>query len=322
MVSTPSDLRQTGSAAVRYVEIDEKSAGQRLDNFLIKVLKGVPRSLVYRILRKGEVRVNKKRAKPLQKLRMGDSVRIPPVRLEKMDNSPSPSQGLQALLSKSIVYEDEQILVINKPSGLAVHGGSGLSTGLIESLRLMEVGKGFLELVHRLDRETSGCLMLAKKRSALVAMHALLRAGKIQKTYKSLVVGRWPRALTTIDAPLQKNTLSSGERMVRVEEAGKQAITHFRVAKEFATATLLDVDLDTGRTHQIRVHAQLANHPVMGDSKYGSKQSQQQAKALGLKRLFLHASRLEFVHPTSDKPIRVESPLPEELNAVLKGLQD
>jgi len=319
---------ERGNTSVRYVEVDERSEGQRLDNFLLKELKGAPKSLIYRILRKGEVRVNKKRAKPPQKLCIGDSIRIPPVRLDASNTqTSSPGQGLRKRLLDSILYEDDFILVIDKPSGLAVHGGSGLSLGLIESLREMGVGKGetgkaYLELVHRLDRETSGCLILAKKRSALVALHETLRKGKIKKIYQTLVVGRWPRSVRTVDAPLQKNELASGERMVKVNAEGKTSVTHFHIKEEFEKATLLEVDLDTGRTHQIRVHTQLTGHPVLGDSKYGSRESQVFSKSIGLKRLFLHAAGLEFRHPETGKMIKIESSLPQELYKTLDRLRN
>lgn len=321
MSSAPVDGKPTGRGSVRYVEIDGRSEGQRLDNFLLKELKGAPKSLIYRILRKGEVRVNKKRAKPLQKLCIGDSIRIPPVRLDESATPGAPSAGLQKHLLGAIVYEDDQLLVINKPSGLAVHGGSGLSVGLIESLRCMEIGNGYLELVHRLDRETSGCLMLAKKRSTLVALHEMLRNGRVKKIYRTLVEGRWPKNIRTVDAPLQKNTLASGERMVRVNAEGKNSVTHFQIIEDMKSASLLEVDLDTGRTHQIRVHAQLSGHPVLGDEKYGSKESQQYSKSIALKRLFLHAARLEFKHPVTNKIIRVESPLPDDLQKTLERLR-
>ena len=309
-------------ASVRYVEIDHSAEGQRLDNFLLKELKGAPKSLIYRILRKGEVRLNKKRAKPMQKLCLGDSVRIPPVRLDAGSNqNHTPGEGLKALLRESICYEDEYLLVINKPSGLAVHGGSGVSLGLIESLRDMGVGNGYLELVHRLDKETSGCLLLAKKRSTLVALHEMIRRGDIKKTYQTLVVGRWPKTVRTVDAPLQKNTLASGERMVKVHPEGKASVTHFRISQEFEKATLLEVRLDTGRTHQIRVHTQLTGHPVLGDGKYGSKQSLEYSRKIGLNRLFLHASALAFNHPQTGQKLVIESPLPGPLCDVLDTLR-
>lgn len=325
MPDSSKDSKASANPSVRYVEIDQSSEGQRLDNFLLKELKGAPKSLIYRILRKGEVRVNKKRAKPLQKLAIGDSVRIPPVRLSSDGGSSNkqstPSAGLVQKLLDSVLYEDEHILVINKPSGLAVHGGSGLSTGLIESLRSMEVSKGYLELVHRLDRETSGCLILAKKRASLVKMHEYIREGKIKKIYKTLAVGNWPRAVKTVDAPLEKNTLQSGERVVKVGVEGKNSVTHFKIEETLKGATLLNVDLDTGRTHQIRVHAQLTGHPVMGDEKYGSKESQKQSKDIGLKRLFLHASRLEFLHPATGKYLKVEAGLPQDLLSIIEKLR-
>jgi len=314
------DAHKPGHPGVQHVEIDASSHGQRLDNFLMKQLKGVPKTLIYRILRKGEVRVNSKRAKPMQKLQTGDMIRIPPVRFESREDGAMPGRGLQKLLRESIIFEDDYLLAINKPSGIAVHGGSGLKLGLIESLRAMEVGGKYLELAHRLDRETSGCLLLAKKRSTLVELHKMLRDGEAEKTYQALVAGKWSKRVKTIDAPLKKNSVSSGERMVRVEEAGKASITHFSIAKEFQKATLLNVKLDTGRTHQIRVHTQLAGHPVLGDDKYGSKEDLALAKTLGCKRMFLHAQKLCIRHPESGQLLELISPLPDDLETVLKKL--
>ena len=320
MSTSSGHSKPAKNVSVRRVEIDEKSEGQRLDNFLLKELKGAPKSLIYRILRKGEVRVNKKRAKPVQKLRPGDSVRIPPVRLDGPGHRASaPGKGLQNLLRESVVYEDDFLMVMSKPAGLAVHGGSGLSLGLIESLRAMN--KGYLELVHRLDRETSGCLLLARKRSTLVALHEIIREGKIEKSYRALVAGNWPKTVKTVDAPLQKNTLSSGERVVKVNADGKPSVTHFRVIERLDKATLMDVDLGTGRTHQIRVHARLTGHPVLGDRKYGSRESWEYSKSIGLKRLFLHAARLEFAHPETGKRIVARSPLPLELSVLVEQLR-
>jgi 23S rRNA pseudouridine955/2504/2580 synthase len=315
------DVPKPEQTGVQNVEIDASSDGQRLDNFLIKQLKGVPKTFIYRKLRKGEVRVNSKRAKPMQKLKAGDMVRIPPVRLTPQNEGEKPGEGLQKLLQDSIIFEDEFLLVINKPSGLAVHGGSGLKLGVIESLRAMGVGGKYLELAHRLDRETSGCLLLAKKRSALVELHKALRDGEAEKTYQALVAGKWSRSVKTIDAPLQKNTVSSGERMVRVQESGKASVTHFAIASEFKEATLLNVKIDTGRTHQIRVHSQLAGHPVLGDDKYSSKEDMALAKSLGIKRLFLHAQRLRIRHPESGQWLELSSPLPEDLDNILKNLK-
>lgn len=307
---------------VHFVEIGPNEDGQRLDNFLIRELKGVPKSRIYRLLRKGEVRVNKKRCKPSDRLVAGDQVRIPPIRLSPSSAPASPGQGLQALLKKSILFEDEALLIIDKPSGLAVHGGSGLSLGLIESLRAMRPEKEFLELVHRLDRDTSGCLVLARSRKALVAMHETMRAGEIRKEYLALTNGKWPAKLTSVDAPLRKNQLSSGERIVRVEQDGKQALTHFSVEQRYGKATLVRAKLETGRTHQIRVHAQLSGHSIAGDEKYGDKDDGHYFKAAGLKRLFLHAALLEFRHPVSGDLISIDSTLPPDLQAVLSHLEN
>ncbi len=313
------EMGLSGTAQVQVVEIDESSVGQRLDNFLLRELKGAPRPLIYRIVRTGEVRVNKKRAKPAQRLCSGDQVRIPPVRIDQAEPG-KPGTGLQHRLARSILFEDNDLLIMDKPSGLAVHGGSGLSLGLIECLRYMKLGGRRIELVHRLDRETSGCLVLAKNRTALVCMHDALRSGQVEKKYSALVHGRWPKRLKTVDVPLKKNALASGERIVRVQTAGKQALTHFSVVQDYGTATLLEVALGTGRTHQIRVHAQFVDHPILGDEKYGSRQSEAQTESLGLKRLFLHASELVFLHPVTRKPVAVSCPLPSDLQAVRQTL--
>lgn len=312
----------TSDSKVKLVAIDRDDEGQRLDNFLMRKLKGVPKSRIYRLLRKGEVRLNKKRCKPSDRLSDGDVVRIPPVRVATDSEPAIPSQNLQSLLKQAILFEDDALLVLNKPSGLAVHGGSGLSIGLIESLRAMRPDKEYMELVHRLDRETSGCLMIARSRKALVALHAALREGSVHKEYLALAEGKWPASLKTVDAPLQKNQFNSGERMVRVEQDGKQAITHFSVEQRFDGATLVKAVLETGRTHQIRVHAQVSGHPLVGDEKYGDRERRSYYKSKGLKRLFLHAALLEFDHPISRERISVEAPLPEELTNLLNNLEN
>lgn len=301
------------------VEITEHQAGQRIDNFLITFLKGVPKSRVYRILRKGEVRVNRGRVKAEYRLQAGDQVRVPPVRVAEREALPGPSPRLQQLLEHSIVYEDEGLLVIDKPAGLAVHGGSGVSLGLIESLRATRPDHSFLELVHRLDRETSGCLLVAKKRSALRHLQDEMRSGRVEKVYQALVCGRWPKGMKLVNVPLRKNELKSGERIVKVDVEGKPSVTHFAVLQRFDRHTLMEATLETGRTHQIRVHSQFVDCPLAGDDKYGNDECNQQLKELGLKRMFLHAARLEFTAP-SGKRIRVEAPLPEELAAVLEKL--
>ncbi|WP_461482403.1 23S rRNA pseudouridine(955/2504/2580) synthase RluC [Porticoccus sp.] len=305
--------------AVQMVEITEHQAGQRIDNFLITFLKGVPKSRIYRIIRKGEVRVNRSRVKAEYRLQPGDQVRVPPVRVAEREVPAGPSPRLQQLLEQAVVYEDDSLLVIDKPAGLAVHGGSGVSLGLIESLRAARPNQPFLELVHRLDRETSGCLLVAKKRSALRHLQEEMRAGRVLKVYRALVCGRWPKGMKRVSAPLRKNELKSGERVVKVDGEGKPSVTHFSVIQRFDRHTLVEATLETGRTHQIRVHAQFVGCPLAGDDKYGDEDGNRQLKALGLKRMFLHAGKLGFVAPSGTK-LQVESPLPEELARVLGQL--
>ncbi len=309
------------SSAVRYITIEADDAGQRLDNYLLKTLKGVPKSHIYRLLRKGEVRINKGRVKPETRLVAGSVLRLPPIRIAERPAVPVPGQRLQATLRASILFEDEAMLVINKPEGLAVHGGSGLSGGVIEALRAMRPDDRFLELVHRIDRDTSGCLMIARKRAALKALHGSMLAQKIDKQYLALVRGNWAKGRSTINAPLLKRTVASGERVVRADAAGKSAITHYQIEESFAAATLMRVTLETGRTHQIRVHSQLAGHPLAGDSKYGDELFNSQLRELGLNRMFLHAAALRFRHPLSGKQVSVEAPLPDELTKALARLR-
>ncbi|HEY3698534.1 MAG TPA: 23S rRNA pseudouridine(955/2504/2580) synthase RluC, partial [Spongiibacteraceae bacterium] len=283
------------NSGVRLVAIDANSDGQRVDNFLLRELKGVPKSRIYNLLRRGEVRVNKGRVKAEYRLQSGDQVRIPPLRMAAMDAAaPNVSSALSDRLAAAILFEDEALLVIDKPVGLAVHGGSGVSLGLIEALRVMRPQARFLELVHRLDRDTSGCIMVAKKRSALLTLHTALRGDGIDKRYLALAAGIWPRNRTRVEAPLEKNTLRSGERVVRVSTEGKPAQTNFTVLESFAGATLIEAAPLTGRTHQIRVHAQYAGHPLAGDEKYGEKETNAHFRELGLRRLFLHAHTLAF----------------------------
>lgn len=288
-------------AKVEFVEVGDGFAGQRIDNFLISHLKGAPKTLIYRILRKGEVRVNKGRIKPEYRLQAGDLIRIPPLRLPPPDSPPTVGQGLLERLEAAIVYEDGQLLVVNKPAGIAVHGGSGLQFGIIEAFRQLRPQCKELELVHRLDRDTSGLLMLAKKRSQLRRLHAALRDGSIDKGYMALVAGSWPTSRKQVNAPLQRSNLRSGERMVEVNPAGKESLTRFRVLQRFDSfATLIEASPITGRTHQIRVHARHAGHPIAGDSKYGDDGFDKAIRELGGKRLFLHAHYLRI--PQADKP--------------------
>ena len=305
---------------VRFVSIDADQAGQRIDNFLLTRLKGAPRSLIYRILRKGEVRVNKGRIKPPYKLQAGDEVRIPPVRLS--DKSVArPSRSAIDVIAENILYEDKRLLVLNKPSGFAVHGGSGLSYGVIEALRSRFPNAPYLELVHRLDKDTSGCLLIAKKRSMLRFLHEQLREHRLRKQYLTLVKGLWSGGKQTINVPLRKNTLRSGERLVRIDDSGKVAISHFSPRATSGFASLMEIDLETGRTHQIRVHAACSGHPIAGDEKYGEADFNQKMRNYGLKRLFLHASKISFpLSPDSEESIEIEAPLESSLQSTLKQL--
>ena len=306
---------------VSEVRIGENDAGQRIDNFLLKRLKGVPKSRIYRILRKGEVRVNRGRIKPEYKLKLDDLVRIPPIRVAETDAPVRPSDRVLQLLQECILYEDEAILILNKPSGIAVHGGSGISYGVIEGLRALRPQAKFLELGHRLDRETSGCLVIAKKRSALRAFQEMLRSGGMDKHYLALLKGQWREGRKGIDAPLRKNTLVSGERIVRVSDDGKPSLSIFEPVTIFKDATLVSVKLVTGRTHQVRVHAQYSGHPIAGDSKYGDADFNRHMAGLGLKRLFLHASELRFSLADGRAPIHVSAPLDDDLTRVLQQLE-
>lgn len=315
----------TSSPKAQFVEISADRAGQRIDNYLMCQLNGVPKSLVYRIVRKGEVRVNKGRIKPDYRLKEGDMVRIPPVRqAEKHVPGKVPDKVLQQIESR-ILFEDKRIIVLNKPSGIAVHGGSGLSFGLIEVIRQLRPNDKQLELVHRLDRATSGCLIIAKKRSALRRLHEQLRAGSMDKRYLTLLKGKWIGTSKWVDAPLLKNVISSGERLVFVDPKGKEARTQFIPYSVGDEASLMSVKLDTGRTHQIRVHAQHTGHQIAGDEKYGDDDFNRQLKSKGLKRLFLHAFSLKFQLPNTEtdenETIYVEAPLDPALVKVLDALK-
>ena len=299
--------------------VDEDAAGQRLDNFVLGALKGVPRSHVYRLIRSGQVRVNSGRAAPSYRLQPGDRVRLPPVRTAaRAAASPGPS-GV-AWLEARIVYEDARLLVLDKPAGVAVHGGSGLSFGCIEALRVLRPEARTLELVHRLDRATSGCLLVAKKRSALRTLHALLREGQVDKRYLGLVRGRLRRATVEVDAPLSVRH-RGGEAWVSVAADGKPSRTVFRLLEPYgAEASFVEIALGTGRTHQIRVHAAHIGHPLAGDDRYGDEAFNRRLAALGLDRLFLHAHAVAFTWPDSGEPFEVSVPLPEDLKAVLDAL--
>lgn len=304
---------------VQYLTIDDAHAGQRLDNFLISQLKGLPKSRIYRLLRKGEVRVNKSRCKPDYRLESGDELRLPPIRLAQRAEVQSNRADL-TWLENAIVYEDEALLVVNKPSGLAVHGGSGISLGLIEVLRQLRPKARFLELVHRLDRDTSGLLLVAKKRSALVDLHAQLRSSDVDKRYLALLQGRWQGKARMVQAPLLKTRTRSGERMVRVADEGKAARSRIVPQQLYADASLVEVRIYTGRTHQVRVHCAHSGHAIAGDEKYGDPVFNRQMKQIGLKRLFLHASRMRLRHPVTGEKLELETPLPDELTDVLEKL--
>ena len=310
---------KSASQGVQFVEISPEVAGQRIDNFLLTRLKGAPRSLIYRILRRGEVRVNKGRAKPDYRLKSGDTLRIPPVRLAPR-TAPVPTNRVLQQLQAAIIFEDGRILVLNKPSGLAVHGGSGVNYGVIEGLRALRPDAPYLELVHRLDRDTSGCLLIAKKRSALRRLHQQLRDNQVDKRYLALVKGKWHGGTRTVDAPLRKNVVSSGERMVRVADDGKAARSVIRPLAAGSGVTLAEIRLETGRTHQARVHCAAIGHPIAADEKYGDTAFNREMKAHGVSRLFLHARSLKFSLSDEEAATRISAPLPDELQQALKSL--
>lgn len=308
------------TSGVQLLEVAPELAGQRIDNFLRTQLKGVPKTLIYRILRKGEVRVNKGRIKPEYKLQAGDVVRVPPLRLSERDEPAPLAQGLLERLEAAIVYEDKALIVLNKPAGIAVHGGSGLNYGVIEAFRQLRPEAKDLELVHRLDRDTSGLLMMAKKRSMLRHLHEALRGDGVDKRYLALVRGSWPSSRKRVSAPLLKNNLRSGERMVEVDPEGKEALTEFRVVRRFGDfATLVEASPITGRTHQIRVHAKHAGHPIAGDPKYGDEDFTREIRTLGGKRLFLHAHSLVVPLPEGGE-LRLEAPVDEAWAQTLERL--
>ncbi len=302
---------------VQWIEVTEESSGQRLDNFLIVRLKGVPKSRIYRVVRKGEVRINKGRCQAKQRLVAGDIVRIPPIRVaqREKDNFVPPRLGTH--LRQNILFEDESMLIINKPSGFAVHGGTGINTGIIEALRSLRPEAKFLELVHRLDKDTSGCLIIAKKRSSLTYLHELFRTDRVNKTYLALLSGIWQRKKMWVTAPLQKNIQKGGERMVVVSRAGKAAETLFRRLQKLEHATLVEASPKTGRTHQIRVHAAWMGHPIVGDDRYGNTEMNGLFKSKGYKRLMLHAEKLEMKHPETEQVISITAPIPDDFNDFL-----
>lgn len=300
-------MNDLSKAKVTWLEVGEEADAQRIDNFLFRHLKGVPKSHVYRVLRSGEVRVNSGRVKPEYRLQTGDRIRIPPVRVAEL--KPSRAKPVEF----PIVYEDAALLVVDKPSGTAVHGGSGVSFGVIESLRAARPQAKFLELVHRLDRDTSGLLMLAKKRSALVELHRMLREGEVDKRYTAVVSGRWPAELEELRQSLHKYVTSGGERRVSVQEDGKEAVTQVKTVRAGKEFSVLELRLLTGRTHQIRVHLAHAGHPVLGDDKYGDFPLNKELAKRGVKRLLLHAGRLSLRHPLTGEALRFESKPPADM---------
>ena len=299
-------------------EVDAESIGQRVDNYLTKRLKGVPKSHIYRILRNGEVRINSGRVGPDYRVQAGDRLRLPPLRIAKP--AAVPRYPLASRLKAEVIYEDDILLVINKPAGVAVHGGSGISRGVVEQLRLERPEDRFLELVHRLDRDTSGVLLLAKRRSSLLALHRQLREGAVQKRYVVLVKGHWRDGQRSVKLPLHKYVLPSGEHRVAVKSEGMPAHTVFRLQRNWDGYCLLDADLKTGRTHQIRVHLAHLGYPIAGDDKYGDFALNRQLARQGLKRMFLHACKVVITHPQSGTTLSLEAPMPPELQGFLATL--
>ena len=321
VVPPSSQSDQRPAAAVQFVTIDEEDAGQRIDNYLLRICKGVPKSHVYRILRSGEVRVNKGRIDQLYRLVSGDVVRIPPVRIAERAAGPAPAPGAEF----AIVHEDSHLLVIDKPAGVAVHGGSGVSYGVIEQLRAARPDAKFLELVHRLDRETSGLLLIGKKRSALTNLHEQMRAGTTDKRYLTLVSGDWKNARQHVRLPLHKYNTAEGEKRVVVQAGGQEAHTVFNLLRKWQDFALLEAELKTGRTHQIRVHLASSGFPIAGDEKYGdfalNKQLQKaNAQRGALRRMFLQAYQITFTHPESGEAMTLRAPLPAECERFLVSL--
>jgi len=311
-------MKELGNARVRTLTLDDARAGQRVDNFLLRELKGVPRSHVYRLVRSGEVRVNSRRVDATYRLKAGDRIRIPPVRVA------AAASGRAAVrpVDFPIVYEDDVLLVIDKPAGVAVHGGSGVSSGVIEQLRAARPEARFLELVHRLDRDTSGLLMVAKKRAALLEMHRALREGTVEKRYLVLVKGRWTRASRQVTLPLRKYLTAAGERRVSVDPAGRESRTRFDLVEAIGDYSLLAASIETGRTHQIRVQLAQLGFPVVGDEKYGDFDLNKSLARQGARRMFLHAERLALRHPRTDEKLELSAPLPADLRDLLDRIRE
>ena len=308
-------MKDLSKDSVTWLEVGEESEGQRIDNFLLRIAKGVPKSHIYRVLRSGEVRVNKGRVQAEYRVKPGDRVRVPPMRTAER-----PAQAAVPAREFEIAFEDEALIVVDKPSGIAVHGGSGVSFGVIEQLRRARPLAKFLELAHRLDRETSGLLVVAKKRLALTKLHDMFRDGGINKRYLALVKGRWRNELQHVKLPLHKYLTAEGERRVSVDAEGKAAHSIVRLVARWENFSLVEVELKTGRTHQIRVHLSHLGFPIAGDDKYGDFPLNKDLQKAGLRRMFLHAARLALPHPLSGAPVELESPLPDELSSFIAQL--
>lgn len=305
---------------VQLLTIDENHEGQRIDNYLLTLLKGVPKSHIYRLCRKGEIRVNKKRIKPDYRLQDEDIVRLAPIKVPKAKPQAKASLGLSKTIESNIIFEDQYMMAVNKPSGLAVHGGSGVNLGLIETLRQIRPQEKFLELAHRLDRDTSGVVLIGKKRKALTFLHDAFRSKQVNKQYWCLVAGKWPAAIKMVDAPLLRSELANGERRVFVDQKGKSSQTKFRVLKHYKKFTWVEASPITGRTHQIRVHSACKQHPIIGDTKYCTDELNKLGKDHGVNRLFLHAASIKFPHPNSHEMMQLEAKIEPKLQAVLKNL--
>ncbi len=317
-------MSQTPSPKVQFVEVGSEDEGQRLDNFLMRHLRKAPKTLIYRVIRKGEVRVNKGRAKANTRLNVGDVVRIPPIKVPpktEIKDSDIPVSELSRIES-NILYEDKDLMVVNKPSGVAVHGGGGVHFGLIETVRALRPLAKRLELVHRIDRDTSGCILIAKKASVLKNLHAQMRADKFDKRYLAIVMGQWPKGLTKVDLPLRKDHLKDGGWHVKVAKDGKSAISFFQVEKHLKGADLVSVKLKTGRTHQIRVHALSQGCSLMGDDRYGDREVNKKYRSMGMKRLALHAQFLGFTHPVTEQEMLIEAPLWHDFKRIIETLDN
>lgn len=310
-------MKELSKASVTRLQVGDEAAGQRIDNYLLRVCKGVPKSHIYRILRSGEVRANSKRVGPQYRLKPGDLVRVPPIQLGA-EQKPAVPIGREY----STVYEDDCLLVVDKPSGMAVHGGSGVSFGVIEQLRRQRPQARFLELAHRLDRETSGLLLIAKRRSALTALHEMFRAGRIEKRYLALVRGRWREPLRHVRLALNKYLTEGGERRVSVSEGGKAAHSIVRLLARWENFSLVEVELETGRTHQIRVHLAHLGFPLCGDDKYGDFVLNKALQKQGLGRMFLHAAKLSLEHPATGARLELTAALPEDLLSFMQRLEE